>query len=233
MTSTLFKILGGHHLISADIDAFSETFPSSENRNTSQSSLDDSDQKYESLVQAQDNGEKDLQNFCDELLDNEDLFNETNQTDCVNKNQSFNTADVAKRRKRKKKTEEDASKPRLIKKSYEGEIFLGSHPYKCTYCEKRFKQVGHANLHERTHTGDKKYICPYCHKKFNQLSHLKDHERIHTGEKPFMCPDCGKCFAYNSALKSHKKIHTGEKTYNCEFCEKSFNQVSHYTVPDE
>lgn len=114
---------------------------------------------------------------------------------------------------------------RSAKKSYEGEILPGSHPYKCTYCDKKFKQVGHANLHERTHTGDKKYICPFCNKKFNQLSHLKDHERIHTGEKPFMCSDCGKCFGYNSALKSHKKIHTGEKSYKCGFCEKTFNQL--------
>jgi len=114
---------------------------------------------------------------------------------------------------------------RSAKKSYTGEIFPGEYPYKCSYCDKRFKQVGHVNLHERTHTGGQKYICPYCNKKFNQLSHLKDHERIHTGEKPFMCSDCGKCFGYNSALKSHKKIHTGEKTYKCTFCEKTFNQL--------
>jgi len=114
---------------------------------------------------------------------------------------------------------------RSARRTYTGEIHPGDKPYKCTFCDKRFKQVGHVNLHERTHTGGQKYICQYCNKKFNQSSHLKDHLRIHTGEKPFMCSDCGKCFGYNSALKSHRRIHTGEKCYKCKFCEKTFNQL--------
>ena len=170
--------------------------------------------------------------FCDTLLDNdENLFVFDNPDDNKVTTQQVNVEvsgkDIIKgdKRRQKQKKVDSPSSQKFVKKSYEGEILPGSHPYKCTYCDKRFKQVGHANLHERTHTGDKKYICSYCHKKFNQLSHLKDHERIHTGEKPFVCDMCGKCFGYNSALKSHKKIHTGEMTYKCGFCEKSFNQL--------
>ena len=173
-----------------------------------------------------------LVSFCDTLLDNdENLFISDNPDDSEPSNQpdeaEVSCKDVVKldEKKQPRKKTDALIGPRTVKKSYEGEILPGSHPYKCTYCDKRFKQVGHANLHERTHTGDKKYICSYCQKKFNQLSHLKDHERIHTGEKPFVCDMCGKCFGYNSALKSHKKIHTGEKTYKCGFCEKSFNQL--------
>ena len=170
--------------------------------------------------------------FCDTLLDNdENLFVFDNPDDNAVTTQLLDAEvsgkDIRKgdKRRQKPKKVDSPSSHKFVKKSYEGEILPGSHPYKCTYCDKRFKQVGHANLHERTHTGDKKYICSYCHKKFNQLSHLKDHERIHTGEKPFVCDMCGKCFGYNSALKSHKKIHVGEKTYKCGFCEKSFNQL--------
>ena len=173
-----------------------------------------------------------LVSFCDDLLDNEEnLFisdkPDDSEAGIQPEESGLPCKDLAKlddKKQQRKKTETMIS-PRTVKKPYEGEMLPGSHPYKCTYCEKRFKQVGHANLHERTHTGDKKYICSYCQKKFNQLSHLKDHERIHTGEKPFVCDMCGKCFGYNSALKSHKKIHTGEKTYKCGFCEKSFNQL--------
>ena len=42
---------------------------------------------------------------------------------------------------------------RSARRTYTGEIYPGDKPYKCTYCDKRFKQVGHVNLHERTHTG--------------------------------------------------------------------------------
>lgn len=173
-----------------------------------------------------------LVSFCDTLLDNDenlfisdnpDVIEPASQPDeAVAPCKGVMKLDVKKQQRKRNDT---LIGPRTVKKSYEGEILPGSHPYKCTYCDKRFKQVGHANLHERTHTGDKKYVCSYCQKKFNQLSHLKDHERIHTGEKPFVCDMCGKCFGYNSALKSHKKIHTGEKTYKCGFCEKSFNQL--------
>ena len=178
-----------------------------------------------------DSEKLDLDNFCEDILNNDDdLFyenNHNNDPQDIDQNNDGNKELIKVKEGRKRKKPEKGSTPPIrIKKCYEGEILPGSHPYKCTYCDKRFKQVGHANLHERTHTGDKKYVCKFCNKKFNQLSHQNDHERIHTGEKPFMCSDCGKCFAYNSALKSHKKIHTGEKTYRCGFCEKSFNQVS-------
>jgi len=161
--------------------------------------------------------------LCDSLLDNdENLFAFDNPGEAEVSDKDVTKCDD---RKPKQNKANCPSSQKFVKKSYEGEILLGSYPYKCTFCDKRFKQVGHANLHERTHTDDKKYICSYCQKKFNQLSHLKDHERIHTGEKPFVCDMCGKCIGYNSALKSHKKIHTGEKTYKCGFCEKCFNQL--------
>jgi len=112
---------------------------------------------------------------------------------------------------------------RTKKKSYKGEIFPGDYPYKCSFCDKRFKQVGHVNHHERKHTGTKKYICEICNKRFNQRSHLLDHTRVHTGEKPFKCTQCDKAYAFSSSLKSHFATHTGERLFKCSFCQKTFN----------
>ena len=195
-----------------------------------QTKIDQNIPKLNNKVLSPDKTE--LVSFCDTLLDNEENLFISDRPDDSEPASQPDEAEVASKdvvkldeKKQQRKKNDTLIGPRTVKKSYEGEILPGSHPYKCTFCDKRFKQVGHANLHERTHTGDKKYVCSYCQKKFNQLSHLKDHERIHTGEKPFVCDMCGKCFGYNSALKSHKKIHTGEKTYKCGFCEKSFNQL--------
>ena len=178
----------------------------------------------------------DFEGFCHDFLSNDNEMFYTKDTkkerknyfpqeDKVNDTISVNEKQPKPKIRNSKKSTITGKGTRSAKRSYTGEIHPGEYPYKCSFSDKRFKQVGHVNLHERTHTGGQKYICPYCNKKFNQLSHLKDHERIHTGEKPFMCSDCGKCFGYNSALKSHKKIHSGEKTYKCTFCEKTFNQL--------
>ena len=236
VTSSISRILGGLQKEEKVSDELKENIDTELNNQAGtvlcQTKIDQNIPQLNNKVLSPDKA--DLVSFCDNLLDNdENLFisdspDESEPAIQPDKTVAPPCKDVVnldqKKEKQRKKNDTFIG-PRTVKKSYEGEILPGSHPYKCTYCEKRFKQVGHANLHERTHTGDKKYICSYCQKKFNQLSHLKDHERIHTGEKPFVCDMCGKCFGYNSALKSHKKIHTGEKTYKCGFCEKTFNQL--------
>lgn len=122
------------------------------------------------------------------------------------------------------KSEIDTVSERCKKKSYKGEIFPGDYPYKCSFCDKRFKQVGHVNHHERKHTGNKKHECELCKKRFNQKCHLVDHMRLHTGERPFKCDECGKSFTFSSGLRSHVRIHSGERLFACSFCEKTFNQ---------
>ena len=230
MTSSISRILGVFHEEEKISDPQKQNKVDNQGTILCQTKIDQNIPQLSNKGLSPDKAE--LVSFCDTLLDNnENLFISDNPDDSDPPIQpdeaEIPCKDAVKldEKKQQRKKTDTLIGPRTVKKSYEGEILPGSHPYKCTYCDKRFKQVGHANLHERTHTGDKKYICSYCQKKFNQLSHLKDHERIHTGEKPFVCDMCGKCFGYNSALKSHKKIHTGEKTYKCGFCEKSFNQL--------
>jgi len=123
-----------------------------------------------------------------------------------------------------KPTNKPKSPDRTRKKFYQGEIHPGEHPYKCTYCDKKFKQVGHVHHHERTHTGNLKYSCDVCSRRFNQKSHLSDHKRTHTGERPFTCQECGKAFTHSSGLKSHQRVHSGERMFSCTFCNKTFNQ---------
>ncbi len=66
-----------------------------------------------------------------------------------------------------------AAQSPLPRRPYEGQLYPGEYPYKCSYCEKKFKQVGHVHQHERTHLGTQKYTCEHCDKKFNQLSHIR------------------------------------------------------------
>ena len=235
------NVLSSSHILDLDDVGFNkqETCENETNKATQQMMIiEESPEEITDITKFSVQTEKiDFQGFCDDFLSNDnDMFyakdarrkerkNVIQEEDRVNDTISVNEKQLKPKIKNSKNSTITSKGTRSAKRSYTGEIHPGEYPYKCSFCDKRFKQVGHVNLHERTHTGGQKYICPYCNKKFNQLSHLKDHERIHTGEKPFMCSDCGKCFGYNSALKSHKKIHTGEKTYKCTFCEKTFNQL--------
>jgi len=112
------------------------------------------------------------------------------------------------------------------RKSYKGEIYPGEYPYKCSYCDKKFKQVGHVNHHERSHTENYKYECVECGKKFYQKSHLKEHINVHTGRKPLQCHLCNKTFSSRSGLKAHNLVHAGRKDFSCDKCETSFTQAS-------
>jgi len=125
-----------------------------------------------------------------------------------------------------KSTNTSALKEGKTKKYYKGIVYPGEYPFKCSFCDKKFKQVGHVNHHERTHTGNFKHSCSFCDKKFYQKSHLKEHENIHSGEKPHECQQCQKRFAFSSGLKAHLKIHTGEKHHQCTVCHKYFGQAS-------
>jgi len=115
---------------------------------------------------------------------------------------------------------------KMKRKSYKGEIYPGEYPYKCSYCDKKFKQVGHVNHHERSHTENFKYECVECGKKFYQKSHLKEHINIHTGHKPLQCDACNKRFSSRSGLKAHNLVHSGKKDFSCDECDTSFTQAS-------
>ena len=81
--------------------------------------------------------------------------------------------------------------------------------------------------HELTHTHPKPYQCSYCVKRFNQVGHKERHELTHTQEKPYQCSYCEKRFTQVGSKKKHELTHTHPKPYQCVYCEKGFNQVGH------
>ncbi|XP_056133206.1 zinc finger protein 99-like [Lampris incognitus] len=111
-------------------------------------------------------------------------------------------------------------------------------PYKCAYCEKKFKNpyvlkrhqkeickskdlekpnFGHSNA--ATKSSDSKLclegptdgkICPICSRILPCTADMSKHLRSHTEERPFICVTCEKGFKYKDTLKKHQIIHSHE-----------------------
>uniref|UniRef100_A0A3Q3JC63 Hypermethylated in cancer 1 protein n=1 Tax=Monopterus albus TaxID=43700 RepID=A0A3Q3JC63_MONAL len=130
-------------------------------------------------------------------------------------------------------TEEDLS--HLETKSSQG---LGSggigemiRPYRCSTCEKSYKDPATLRQHEKTHWLTRPYPCTICGKKFTQRGTMTRHMRSHLGLKPFACDSCGMRFTRQYRLTEHMRIHSGEKPYECQVCGGKFaqqrNLISH------
>lgn len=79
--------------------------------------------------------------------------------------------------------------------------------YKCQICDRMFAQKKYAEMHIRTHNGEKPFKCSVCNVGFLTKGNLKRHLIVHTGEKPFTCTYCNKSFAFSTNLKRHIRIH--------------------------
>lgn len=60
-------------------------------------------------------------------------------------------------------------------------VISGEKPFKCTICEREFRQSSTLTNHVKIHTGEKPFSCNFCSKQFRQLSTLSNHVKIHTG----------------------------------------------------
>ncbi|XP_078404440.1 hypermethylated in cancer 1 protein isoform X1 [Cetorhinus maximus] len=104
-------------------------------------------------------------------------------------------------------------------------------PYRCTTCEKSYKDPATLRQHEKTHWLTRPYPCSICGKKFTQRGTMTRHMRSHLGLKPFACEACGMRFTRQYRLTEHMRIHSGEKPYECQICGGKFaqqrNLISH------
>ena len=123
--------------------------------------------------------------------------------------------------------------------------------YKCSVCNKEFRQSGnfhsHMQLHLETnrickcgvcgldfdnsdslqahmrsqHTGAHPYKCEHCSREFSQFNNLRRHLRVHR-EKTFKCNLCDRVFNEEFYLKMHMGTHTGQRVYSCGVCNACF-----------
>ncbi|XP_048468515.1 hypermethylated in cancer 1 protein [Rhincodon typus] len=104
-------------------------------------------------------------------------------------------------------------------------------PYRCSSCEKCYKDPATLRQHEKTHWLTRPYPCSICGKKFTQRGTMTRHMRSHLGLKPFACEACGMRFTRQYRLTEHMRIHSGEKPYECQICGGKFaqqrNLISH------
>ncbi|NXM95592.1 HIC1 protein, partial [Sylvia borin] len=104
-------------------------------------------------------------------------------------------------------------------------------PYRCSSCEKSYKDPATLRQHEKTHWLTRPYPCTICGKKFTQRGTMSRHMRSHLGLKPFACDACGMRFTRQYRLTEHMRIHSGEKPYECQVCGGKFaqqrNLISH------
>jgi len=131
------------------------------------------------------------------------------------------------------------------------EIHAGEKPYKCSFCDKKFRSKYNHTTHELWHKGElpqclvcggrytnlqthmlthddsvdkNKHVCSVCKKGFRIARYLKGHMLIHSGEKRYTCQHCGGRFRTFSHLKTHMASHTKEKNHVCNVCGSSFLQ---------
>ncbi|XP_071776711.2 uncharacterized protein LOC139928172 [Centroberyx gerrardi] len=111
-------------------------------------------------------------------------------------------------------------------------------PYKCAYCEKKFKHPYVLKRHQKeickskdlkkpvavgkfaeTQGSDPQLslegltdgkICPICSRILPCTADITKHLRSHTEERPFICVTCEKGFKYKDTLKKHQIIHGHE-----------------------
>jgi DNA-directed RNA polymerase subunit RPC12/RpoP len=57
---------------------------------------------------------------------------------------------------------------------------MGSTPWECTTCGKKFTRGFHQRNHMRSHAGDRPYKCSECGKAFTRANDCKRHEKIHS-----------------------------------------------------
>nr|XP_023023097.1 zinc finger protein 782-like [Leptinotarsa decemlineata] len=106
------------------------------------------------------------------------------------------------------------------------------HIYKCTLCDKSYKNStalkGHYSYNHKDYGIDTSVICDICGMRLSCKGKLAQHTRTHTGDRPYSCTVCPRKFISNDILRAHMRVHTGEKPYVCMYCGKKFAHGAPY-----
>ena len=103
---------------------------------------------------------------------------------------------------------------------------------KCHFCNKRFTTRGSRNRHIRMeHKGLKPYKCKYCQQRFKYTHDLQRHEIDNHSSAYFRCEYCNKPFKSTNALSKHcDRMHPQSNNFKwiCIKCNRNCNDRSHY-----
>ena len=101
----------------------------------------------------------------------------------------------------------------------------------CDKCPKKLKTKACLELHKLMHLGIKPYKCDFCDKKFRQAAHKRTHQRlIHeaAGVKAFKCNECPKYFTESRHRYIHQQAHYKEPS-QCDVCKKYVKNMLQHT----
>lgn len=98
-------------------------------------------------------------------------------------------------------------------------------PYKCDYCDMRYRSNNNRVIHMRTHTLERPFLCETCGKSFQSLSSKTKHiKQVHTKVREYPCLECDRKFISPGRLREHMYcFHTKERPFACDTCDSFFS----------
>ena len=121
---------------------------------------------------------------------------------------------------------EDTEASSSTGQSVNGKNVKNSEGYKCSQCQKQYKDKQYFRQHLRNHQFGKQHKCQ-CGKEFEHRGHLKKHIKYQHSSEKIVCHQCNKEFRSHASLKEHVTVFHEKKDrlYSKELKEEAMNLV--------